>query len=74
MGAKAFEVDTELTLMASVLAAMHVRYRFVFEALPGDGQATYSAAIEAASACMVSGWIRINSMEDMIKWLNQASR
>lgn len=74
MGAKAFEVDTEHVLMASVLATMHIKYRFVFEALPGDKEATYAASVEAVSGCSTSGWIRLDSMPALIQWLNQASK
>lgn len=70
MGAKAFEVDTEKALMASVLATMHVKYRFVFEAMPGDKEAVFRAEIEAVDSRANGGWIRIESMSELIIWLN----
>jgi hypothetical protein len=70
MGAKAFEVETEKTVMASVLATMHVKYRFVFEAMPGKNESVFRADVEAADASQVGGWIRIESMKELVIWLN----
>lgn len=70
MGAKAFEVDTEKALMASVLATMHVKYRFVFEAMPGDNETVFRAEVEAVDSRQAGGWIRIESMHELVIWLN----
>lgn len=72
MGAKAFEVPPEKVLMAQLLAAKHIRYRFIFEAIPG-GPDNYSAAVEAVSGCQVSGWIRFDSIDGLIQWLAHPS-
>lgn len=68
MGARAFEVPEDKVLMASLLAAKNIKYRFVFEAMPG-GPNVYRAEVEAPANGGGSGWLRFESLDHLIRWL-----